>query len=152
AAGAAVLRVTDDASKGMIAQAMHADGSGWTDLYLPRRPQDLPPGVALTTEPGGVKLNALQMNGRQIYKFAVGTFCDLIQETLDKAGMTTDQVDHFVCHQSNARILESARERFGVPAEKMFINIDRYGNSSAGSVALCLDQLRKSGRVKDGDV
>lgn len=152
AAGAAVLRVTDDPSKGMLAHSMHAQGSGWADLYLPRRAEDVPEGAHLSDKPGDVKLGALQMNGRQIYKFAVGTFCDLIQETLDKAGVRVEDVDQFVCHQSNARILESARERFGIPAEKMYINIDRYGNTSAGSVPLCFDELRRAGRIKDGDL
>src|SRR5690606_14304646 len=101
--------------------SMHADGANWHDLYLPRRPSDVPAG----TDPSTVPMNKLQMNGREIYKFAVTTFSKLIQETLDKAGVTPDQVDHFVCHQSNARILESARERFGIPAEKLYVNIDR---------------------------
>jgi len=148
AAGAAILRVTDDPSKGLLAQAMHADGSGWPDLHMPRRPEDIPEGV----DPDSLKLGTLQMNGRSVYRFAVGTFSNLIQETLDKAGLTADEVDHFVCHQSNARILEAARERFGLPEEKLYINIDRYGNTSAGSAPLCLSELRQMGRIKDGDL
>lgn len=144
-AGAAVLKVTDDTSKGIIAQSMHADGKSWHDLYLPRRVSDLPPG----TDPEKVKLNNLQMNGREVYKFAVSTFSKLIEETLDKAGVTPEQVDHFVCHQSNARILESARERFGLPPEKLYVNIDRYGNCSAASVPICYHELVDMGRIKD---
>lgn len=151
-AGAAVLRATDDTSKGMIARSLHSDGVGWPDLYLPRHERDLPPGVVLGEEPGAVRLNALQMNGRQVYKFAVTTFCDLIQETLDKAGVKVGDVAQFVCHQSNLRILESARERFGIPAEKMHINIDKFGNTSAGSVPLVLDELMRSGKVREGDL
>lgn len=146
AAGAAVLRATDDPQKGLIAHAMRSNADGWADLYLPRRPGDLPEGV------GAVKMGHLQMNGRAVYKFAVATFGDLIAETLERAGMTVADVDHFVCHQSNARILESARERFGIPPEKMYVNIDKFGNSSAGSVPLCFDQLRVAGRIKDGEV
>ncbi len=148
AAGAAILRVTDDAEKGLLAQAMHADGGGWPDLHMPCRFEDIPEGV----DPSSLKLGTLQMNGRSIYRFAIGTFSDLIQETLDQAGVTARQVDHFVCHQSNARILEAARERFGLPEEKLYINIDRYGNTSAGSVPLCLSELREMGRIKDGDL
>ena len=92
------------------------------------------------------------MNGREVYKFAVKTFSQLISETLEKVGMSSDDVDLFVAHQSNARILESARERFGIPEEKMYVNIDRYGNSSAGSVPLCLSELRDQGRANDGDI
>lgn len=148
AAGAAVLKATDDTSRGLIAQSMYADGSRWGDLYLPRTPADVP-------EPARgsqVSLNCLHMNGREVYKFAVGTFSRLIQETLDKAGIGVGDVDMFVCHQSNIRILESARDRFGIPPEKMYINIDRMGNTSAGSVPVCLDELRAAGRVREGDL
>jgi 3-oxoacyl-[acyl-carrier-protein] synthase-3 len=144
-AGAAVIQATDDTSKGIIAQSMHADGASWRDLYQPRRYSDLPEGV----DPSTIKLNMLQMNGREVYKFAVKTFSMLIEETLDKAGLTPEQIDHFVCHQSNARILESASERFGIPPERLYVNIDRYGNCSAGSVPICLHELRSMGRIKE---
>lgn len=147
-AGAAVLTATDDTSKGALAQAMHADGSGWRDLYLPRTKWDYPAGETPNLE----KLNVLHMNGREVFKFAVRTFGDLIQETLDKAGLTSEQVDHYICHQSNARILEASRERFGLPEEKLYVNIDRYGNTSAGSVPICLDEVFRSGRVKEGQL
>ncbi len=146
AAGAAILKATDDPSRGILAQAMHADGRGWKDLYIPRLPRDFPPGVA----PNPRKFGIMQMNGREVFRFAVGTFGDLIDETLKKAGLRSEDVDHYVCHQSNARILEAARERFGLPREKLYVNIDRIGNTSSGSVPLCLDELRKAGRIKEG--
>lgn len=148
AAGAAVLRATDDASKGIIAQSMHSDGSGWRHLYIPRHDSDFPEGV----EPDHKKFNKMIMNGREVFKFAVSTFQELIAETLQKAGLTAADIDHFVCHQSNARILEAARERFGIPHEKMYVNIDRVGNTSAGSVPVCLDELRAAGRIKEGQL
>ncbi|MBC7834330.1 MAG: ketoacyl-ACP synthase III [Phycisphaerales bacterium] len=145
-AGAVVLRATDDTDKGIISQAMHADGGGWKHIYVPECDMDFPCGVA--PDPG--KLCTVQMNGSQVFKFAVGTFPELIQQTLDKAGLTAADVDMFVCHQSNARILQAARERFGLPEEKLYVNIDRYGNTVAASVPLCLDELRRGGRVRDG--
>jgi len=148
AAGAAILQATDDPEKGLIAQSMHADGSGWRHLFIPRHDSDFPPGF----EPDNRRYGKMIMNGREVFKFAVTTFQGLIAETLEKAGLTADDVDHFVCHQSNARILESARERFGIPHEKMYVNIDRVGNTSAGSVPLCLDELRTAGRIKDGQL
>jgi 3-oxoacyl-[acyl-carrier-protein] synthase III len=148
AAGAAVLRATDDPGLGIVAQSMHADGSRWGDLFLPTTQRDIPK----EADRAVIRTNCLQMNGREVYKFAVTTFVKLIEETLAKAGISADDVDHFICHQSNARILESARERFGIPAEKMYVNIDRVGNTSAGSVPLCLDELRTQGRIKDGEV
>ncbi|MGE3109835.1 MAG: beta-ketoacyl-ACP synthase III [Phycisphaerales bacterium] len=148
AAGAAVLRASDDPSLGIIAQVMRADGSRWKDLYMPMTRRDIPAGADLSQ----VRTRCLQMNGREVYKFAVTTFGDLIEETLAKANLRPDDVDQFVCHQSNARILESARQRFGIPAEKMYVNIDRIGNTSAGSVPLCFDELRQLGRIREGQI
>jgi 3-oxoacyl-[acyl-carrier-protein] synthase-3 len=148
AAGAAILRATDDQTKGVIASALHADGSGWRDLYIPRRPRD----IASEADRAIFKPDKLMMNGREVYKFAVSTFPNLIEQTLNKAGITAHDVDMFVCHQSNARMLESAREKFGIPPEKMYINIDRLGNCSAGSVPVCFDELRKMGKCKEGDL
>lgn len=150
AAGAAILRASDDANLGIVAQAMHADGSGADELYFPRLQRDIPASVRERGEADKVVLNTLQMNGRSVFRFAVGTFPQLIQETLDKAGLTAEQVDQFICHQSNVRILEASRERFGLPADKLYVNIDRTGNSSAGSVPLCLDELRRRGKVREG--
>jgi 3-oxoacyl-[acyl-carrier-protein] synthase-3 len=90
------------------------------------------------------------MNGAAVFKFAVGTFSDLIQETLDAAGLTATDLDMLVCHQSNMRILQSARERFGLPEEKLYVNIDRVGNTVGASVPLCLDELRRAGRIAPG--
>ncbi|QOI99908.1 MAG: ketoacyl-ACP synthase III [Phycisphaeraceae bacterium] len=146
-AGAAVLRRAADPAKGAIAWSMHGDGTGWKDLYIPRRPDDLPEG----TDPAAVKMGQMFMNGREVFKFAVGTFQSLIAETLDKAGVRAESVAHFVCHQSNVRILEAARERFGIPQDKLYVNIHRVGNTSAASVPICFDELRRAGRIHPGD-
>lgn len=145
-AGAVILRATDDASKGLLAQSIHTDGAGWKDIYIPNREADFPPG----TRPDPAKFGRVQMNGAAVFKFAVTTFSDLIQETLDKAGLRAGDVDMFVCHQSNQRILHAARERFGLPEDRLYINIDRVGNTVAASVPICLDELRRSGRVREG--
>lgn len=145
-ASAVILRVTDDASKGLLAQAMHSDGGGAKHLFIPSDASQFPPGIEFEDR----KLDKVQMNGQAVFKFAVSTFPKLIQETLDKAGLTPDQVDHYVCHQSNMRILDTARERFGLSPEKLHVNIDRMGNTVAASVPLIFDELRKAGRVEEG--
>ena len=149
-AGAAVIEATDDAGKGLIAQSMHSDGSMGPSLFIPRAERDFPESVPYGSDE--LPIGAMRMNGREVFRFAVGTFENLIQETLDKAGVTAEEVDHFVCHQSNMRILTAARDRFGLPEEKLYINIDRFGNTSAASVPICLDELRASGRVKEGQL
>lgn len=146
AAGAAVFTADENPALGVLAQAMHADGSGWKDIYVPTCARDFPAGVA----PDEAKFGKVQMNGGTVFKFAVGTFPELIQETLDKAGLKPADIDMFVCHQSNARILHAARDRFGVPEDKLYINIDRYGNTVGASVPLCLHELIMQGRVKPG--
>lgn len=145
-AGAAVLRVTDNPAQGVLAQSIQADGAGWKDIYVPMCPSDFPTGTACDES----KYGHVQMNGAGVFKFAVGTFPELIQETLDKAGLKASDVDVYVCHQSNARILQSARERFGLPEDKLYVNIDRVGNTVGASVPLCLDELTRAGRVKPG--
>lgn len=146
AAGAAILKATDDTSKGILAQSMHSDGRGWKEIYVPRCAQDFPQGVEFDEN----KIEHVQMNGASVFKFAVGTFPKLIEQTLEEAKISAPDVDMYVCHQSNQRILTAARERFGLPEDKLYINIDRYGNTVAASVPLCFDELRRSGRVRDG--
>lgn len=147
-AGAVILTADDDPGRGLQCGRMHASGGGWKDLYIPERDEDFPEGV----DPSVLKPGLLYMRGREVYKFAVGTFPRLIEETLEQGGVKANDIDMYICHQSNARMLESARERIGIPPEKMYINIDRYGNCSAGSVPVCLDELRKQGACKDGDL
>ena len=146
AAGAVLLQGQDDPSVGVLAQAMHSDGGRWQDLYLPFEEHNFPVDV----QPQRDLLNTVQMNGRGVFKFAVGTFPEVIAQTLEAAGLTADQVDHFVCHQSNARILTAARDRFGLDEDKLHINIDRYGNTVAASIPLVLHDLRQAGKVREG--
>lgn len=148
AAGAVVLRATDDADKGVIAQCNHANGNGWPELYMPGWDSHIKDGADRAL----VRTGCLHMNGREVFKFAVTTFCQLIQETLDKAGLKVADIDMFVCHQSNVRILDAAAERFGIDKDHLYINIERFGNTSAGSVPLCFDELRRGGRVKEGQL
>lgn len=146
AAGAIILRATDDTSRGVIAQVMHTDGARWHELYIPEHMQDF------HDEPDESLLNTIRMNGRGVFKFAVGTFQELIAETLEKAGVDASDIAQFVCHQSNARILDSARKRFGIPEDRMLVNIVNYGNTVAASVPLCFDELWRGGKVSEGDL
>lgn len=147
-AGAAILTASDDAQQGSLYQTMRSDGSLWGELYIPRHEDDLPE----SHDNFSGTFDTLQMNGREVYKFAVTTTQRVIDETLQQAGVTPDQLAMVIPHQSNKRILESARERLGLPKEKLWINIHRYGNTSAASVPICLHELTDSGRIKQGDL
>lgn len=145
-AGGVLLRATEDTSKGVLAQIMRSDGTRWNDLYIPLHEHDHPP----DQDPGELPIGKMRMNGRGVFRFAVGTFSDLIAETLDRAGLNAEDVDYYICHQSNVRILDAARDRFGIPPEKMPVNIDRVGNTSAASVPILLDTMTRARTVHEG--
>lgn len=146
AAAGVILRRSEDRTKGLIAQAMHSDGTRWDDLYIPKTKYDLNEHDRTAND----QLCVLHMNGAGVFRFAVGTFPQVIGNTLEAAGLTAADVDHFVCHQSNQRILHAAKERFGLPDEKLHINIDRFGNTVAASIPLVLNDLKQAGRVHEG--
>lgn len=147
-AGAVILTATDDPEQGCLAQSMHSDGSRWPDLYLPRTEHHLPD----SHDGFSGNFNTIQMNGREVFKFAVSTTQRMIDEVLTEAGIGPDDLTMIIPHQSNKRILDATRQRLGLPAAKLYINIDRYGNTSAASVAICLHELTASGRIKGGDL
>ena len=146
-AGAAVLSATDDTSKGCLFQSMESDGAGWKDLYIPRVDSDIPENDDVYSG----KLNTLQMDGQEVYKFAVTTLQKTIDTALDASGYKADDLAMIVAHQSNRRILESARKKLKLSPDKLYINIDRFGNTSAASIPIALDELRKEGKVKEND-
>jgi len=96
-------------------------------------------------------LNYLRMNGNEVFKFATRVLGKALQQAIAKAGLTADDIDLFIPHQANARIIESAARQAGLPQEKIFINIDRYGNTSAASIPIALCEAMEQGRAKAGD-
>jgi len=147
-AGAAVFSASGETGPGCLYQAMRSEGSLWQELYLPEREDNLPEDCGHFTG----QLGTLQMNGREVYKFAVTTTLKIIDETLEQAGVEAGDLAMVIPHQSNKRILESAREKLGLPEDKMWINIGRYGNTSAASVPICLHELHEAGKIQRGDL
>lgn len=146
AGAACVLRATGDTTKGLIAEAMHSDGAGAKHLYIPSRESDFYDAAEFDAR----RVGRVMMHGPGIFKFAVGTFPRLIEQTLDQAGLSAEEVDHYICHQSNARILGAARDRFGLPESKMHVNIDRFGNTVSASIPLILDHQTRAGKILPG--
>ncbi|MBB6428567.1 beta-ketoacyl-ACP synthase III [Algisphaera agarilytica] len=146
-AGAAVVTAVDDPTRGCLHQSMHSNGNLWGELYVPEQDAHLPENNTFTGA-----FNTLQMNGREVYKFAVTTTSKMMQQTLDAAGVKAEDLALVVSHQSNKRILESARDRFGLPEDKLYINIDRFGNTSAASAPICLHEAYEQGKIKEGDL
>jgi len=94
---------------------------------------------------------ALHMDGQAVFKFAVEVMVKSIKQVLANAGKTAEQIEHFVCHQANKRIIDNAAQRLGVPIERFIMNIETHGNTSAASIPLALDELNASGELKRGD-
>jgi 3-oxoacyl-[acyl-carrier-protein] synthase-3 len=93
----------------------------------------------------------IRMNGQEVFRFAVESMTKSIRKVTERAGLAPCEIDHFVCHQANRRIIESAARRLGAPPERFFMNIERRGNTSAASVPLALDELNASGRLRRGE-
>lgn len=146
AAGAAVLVADESPKRGCIYQRIQADGNNWHSLYIPKLERDV-----YSNDPIENKLGAIRMQGRDVYKFAVSKFQWAIKDALENSGLTAEEISAFICHQSNLRIIDSAVEKLNLPKDRVFINIDKYGNSSAGSVGLCLDEMRRAGRIPEGE-
>jgi 3-oxoacyl-[acyl-carrier-protein] synthase-3 len=145
-AGAVVLQRSNDATKGLIYNMLHADGSGG-DVMKCIPGSRFPICESMIAE--GKHL--MEIRGREVYKFAVTKFEELIREAMRACELTVDQVSLIVPHQVNQRIIDSAMEKLGFPAEKAYVNIDRFGNTSAASIPLALDEAWRAGKVKSGD-
>jgi 3-oxoacyl-[acyl-carrier-protein] synthase-3 len=142
----AIIRADSDQSKGCIYQHMGADGSGLHALYIPRHERDVPSEDA----DNPIRLGYLRMNGKEVFRFAVTKFKEVMEDAFAKTGLTPNDVSQVICHQSNVRIIDAAREKLNIDPSKIYVNIDRYGNSSAGSVPLCLDELWRAGKITKG--
>ncbi len=148
AAGAAILQPTDDPNKGILAARLGADGARAKAVWVPGGGSAEPASIKTVNE----RLHYMKMKGRAIYKFAVNMMHSLVRDTAEDAGVSLDDLAYVIPHQSNLRIIESAVSRLGIPMDKVAINIDRYGNTSAASVALAFHEARETGRIKSGDL
>jgi len=146
-AGAVVLQRHEDPTRGWQYGSLYADGNGWEMLYCP--PGSRNPVTKEMIEKRG---QYMRLQGREVYKFAVIRFEELIEDALAKCNLTHDQVALLVPHQVNQRIIDSAVSKLGFPSEKVFVNIDKYGNTSAASIPIALDEAMRAGRLKVGDV
>ncbi|MEM7387686.1 MAG: beta-ketoacyl-ACP synthase III [Verrucomicrobiota bacterium] len=147
-AGAAVLRRNRPGqSRGVLATYLGSDGNQTDILVVPGGGSACP----ITPANVGQNLNAIQMQGREVYKHAVTAMRNACEKTLNDAGLTAEDVSMVIPHQANLRIIDAIRERLGVPPEKMFINLEKYGNTSAAAVAIALDEANRTGAIKRGD-
>jgi len=143
-AGAAVIRAAegapDPARRGIITSVLHSDGRYQDKLYVDGGPSST----------GTV--GHLRMQGKEVFKHAVSNISSVMSEALAKAGVDVNDVDWFVPHQANLRILDGTARRFGISEERVVVTVAKHGNTSAASIPLALDTAVKDGRIKKGDL
>jgi 3-oxoacyl-[acyl-carrier-protein] synthase-3 len=145
-AGAAVLQHRGRAH-GIISTHIGSDGQYTDILFMPGGGSRCP----ITKENVDRNLATIHMSGKDVYKQAVIAMLGAAQKALDQAGLTTDDIACVIPHQANLRIIDAIAERLKIPREKVFVNLEKYGNTSAAAVAIALDEANRSGRIKQGD-
>jgi 3-oxoacyl-[acyl-carrier-protein] synthase-3 len=144
----AVLLTRGRPDQGLLSYSMGADGSGGDLLSRPAGGSRMPPTAELLAR----GLHYMQMDGRAVFRWAVAILCDTIQDVLTHSGLKTDDVDLYIPHQANIRIINAAIDVLHIPRNRVFNNLDRYGNTSAGSVPIALDEAAQQGKVKPGSL
>ncbi|MCU7244202.1 MAG: beta-ketoacyl-ACP synthase 3 [Microcystis aeruginosa WS75] len=148
-AGAVVCQA-NDTKDNILGFELHSDGSQNGSLNLAYEGEELPLKEGVSVQKGTYK--PLRMNGREVYRFAVAKVPEVIEKALYRANLTTSDIDWLVLHQANQRIMDAVSERLKLPPEKVISNLSEYGNTSAASIPLALDEAVRSGKVKKGDI
>lgn len=146
-AGAVLLRPSIDSGKGLLSYTLGSEGCGGQMLCIPSGGSRLP----LTPENLEAGAHYLQMEGRSVFKWAVRVVAESSRDCLAHCGLSAEDLDAMILHQANIRIIDSAVADLGIAREKVFVNLDRYGNTSAASIPLVLDEAMQSGQLKRGD-
>jgi 3-oxoacyl-[acyl-carrier-protein] synthase-3 len=144
--GAGAVVVERVSEGGFLGFELGADGSGGPQLYLPAGGSRSP----ATAETVAERRHFVQMNGREVFKFATRVLVASAEKVLAECGKTIDDVDVYIPHQANVRIIEHAAEKLGIPKEKIVVNVERYGNTSSGSIPLALADAQAEGRLREG--
>jgi 3-oxoacyl-[acyl-carrier-protein] synthase-3 len=143
-AGAVVIGHVPDG--GFLGFELGSDGEGGKELSIPGGGSRNPSSAETVAQ----EMHFLQMNGREVYKFATRVLVSSAEKLLGAIGLGVDDIDLYVPHQANKRIIDHAASKLGIPEEKVFVNVDRYGNTSSASIPLCLAQGVGEGRLKSG--
>jgi len=150
-AGAVVIRAVDadtNAPGRVLSTVMGSDGTLSDLLKVPGGGSALP----ITPENAASRPNTIHMEGRETFKHAVTRMCQASEQALEMAGLTKADIAMVIPHQANARIITAIADRLGLPEEKTFVNVDKYGNTSAATIPVALDEAHRQGRIKRGDI
>jgi len=146
-AGADIFELADD-GVGIIDFLHEIDGSGGCSLYMPGGGSLHP----ATHETVDKKMHFVHQEGQAVFKYAVRKMGEVCERLLARNGFTADDIDCFIPHQANQRIIDATADRIGLKPERVIINIDRYGNTTAGTIPLAMQTAREEGRLKEGDL
>jgi 3-oxoacyl-[acyl-carrier-protein] synthase-3 len=147
-AGAVILEPSEDDSLGIIDYLHEIDGSGACSLYMPGG-GSLNPSTHETVDK---KMHFVHQDGGAVFKFAVKKMAELCEKILERNGLKGSDIKAFIPHQANKRIITATADRVGMPAESVIINIDRFGNTTAGTIPLAMQTAREEGKLKKGDM
>jgi len=147
-AGAVLIEPAEEGEIGMIDFVHEIDGSGAHALYMPGGGSLHPP----TADTVANKMHYVHQDGQSVYKFAVRKMVEASETVLGRNGVTVDDLACFIPHQANKRIITSSAERLNLPLERVIINIDRFGNTTAGTIPLAMQTAREEGKLKKGDL
>jgi 3-oxoacyl-[acyl-carrier-protein] synthase III len=146
AAAGVLLESVDESDYGFKGFYMGADGTQWPALYQPAGGCVKPP----SHETVDNREHFVKMDGQIVFKYAVRMMRAAIEKVLEKTGTPVEDIDYFIPHQANSRIIEATRDRLKVSTERMYVNIDRYGNTTSASIPICIDELKEAGKLKPG--
>ncbi|HBA90199.1 MAG TPA: 3-oxoacyl-ACP synthase [Geobacter sp.] len=146
-AGAVVLEAVEG-ENGILSSHMHSDGNYWEILYQKGAGSRYP----ATHQNVDDRMVFLSMQGNEVFKLAVRAMGEVALEALQANGLTSDDVSLFIPHQANQRIVDSVGKRLGIGGDRVYVNLDRYGNTSAASIPIALDEAVRAGRLKEGDI
>ena len=147
-AGAVLLERAKQGEAGIIDHVAQIEGMGGQFLYMPGGGSLNP----ASHETVNQKMHYIHQDGKNVFKYAVKKMAEMTERVLEKNGLTGKDVDCFIAHQANQRIITATAERLGMPMEKVIVNIDRYGNTTAGTIPLAMETALQEGKLKKGDL
>jgi 3-oxoacyl-[acyl-carrier-protein] synthase-3 len=145
-AGAVLLESAEEGEDGIFDYLHEIDGAGARYLYRPGGGSLHPAWMPETTP----KMHFVHQDGQQVFKYAVRKMADICVEILERNGLTSEDVDCLIPHQANLRIIKAAADRLKLPPEKVIVNIDEYGNTTAATIPLAMETARQQGKLKKG--
>jgi len=144
----AIILVGEEGERGVLSTHLHSDGSLWELLYMPGGGSANPSSYETVDK----RMHYIKMAGNQLFKVAVRALADVSQEALKFNGLKSEDIDIMIPHQANTRIVEAAAKLINFPMEKIFLNIDKYGNTSSATIPIAMDEAQREGKVKAGDL